>query len=340
MTHLKPTLRTAVAIGALRWLCLLGTGAPASADPSSPPFPLQTSDFRVRDPFVIADPETGLYHLYAQTGNRLTDADRNLGVEVYRSPDLKNWSHPTLAFRRPPDFWGGHDIWAPEVHRLGRFYYMFVTFQDVSEQRGGFRGSHILRAISPTGPFEVFSDEATTPPAQRALDATPFVDAEGRNWMVYCHEWAQIVDGGMLVVEMSADWSHRIGEPIVLFTASEAPWVRPFSSPRWVDGKPGYVTDGPAFHRLRSGKLLMLWSSFGDNGYVVGLAESASGLITGPWVQRAEPLFAENGGHTMLFRDFEGQLTLALHQPNGDHAERAHFFRVVEENETLRLEAR
>lgn len=303
-------------------------------------FPLRTADFRVRDPFIVADHDTGLYYLYVQTGNRLVDPDPNLGVEVYRSPDLENWSRPTLAFRRSTDFWGGQAIWAPEVHRLGEHYYLFVTFQDVSESRGGFRGSHIFRADSPKGPFTEFSTHATTPPEQRALDATPFIDEDGRNWMIYCHEWAQVVDGGMLLVEMSTDWSKRIGEPIVLFTASEGRWVRPFSSPRWVEGKPGYVTDGPAFHRLKSGALLMLWSSFGDNGYAVGLAESKSGKITGPWVQHDKPLFAENGGHTMLFRDFEGQLTLALHQPNSNQNERAHFFRVIEENNTLRLEDR
>ena len=318
--------------------CLAAVAAFATPPPES--FPLRTADFRVRDPFVLAAPATGLYHLYAQTGNRLADPDPNLGVEVYRSRDLVHWSEPALAFERPADFWGGKAIWAPEVHKLGEHYYLFVTFQDVSEKRGGFRGSHILRADSPTGPFVNFSADATTPPTQRALDATPFVDADGQNWMVYCHEWAQVVDGGMLAVRMAPDWSRRIGDPITLFTATAAAWVRPFSSPHWVDGKPGYVTDGPAFHRLASGPLLMLWSSFGDNGYAVGIAESANGSITGPWTQRAEPLFAANGGHTMLFRDWNGQLLLALHQPNGDHAERAHFFRVIEDGDNLRLEPR
>ena len=314
--------------------------SPLSAQSNHAPtrFPLATADFRVRDPFVLADASTGLYHLYVQTGNRLQNADPNLGVEVYRSRDLKHWSKPVLAFQRPADFWGGEQIWAPEVHHLGDHYYLFVTFKDVSEIRGGFRGSHILRSDSPTGPFVEFSRQATTPPEQRALDASPFVDQDGQNWMIYCHEWAQIVDGGMLAVKMADDWSRRLDDPILLFSATEAPWVRSISSARWADGKPGFVTDGPAFHHLRSGKLLMLWSSFGDNGYAVGIAESASGKITGPWIQRPKPLFAENGGHTMLFNDFDGQLLLALHQPNGDQLERARFFRVIEEDESLHLE--
>lgn len=319
-------------------LLLAGSGLTAAATPDA--FPLHTADFRVRDPFVLPDPATGLYYLYAQTGNRLDHADPDLGVEVYRSRDLQHWSAPVLVFTRPADFWGGRAIWAPEVHHLGDHYYLFVTFEDVSATRGGFRGSQILRADSPLGPFVAFSPDATTPPDQRALDATPFVDRDGQNWMVYCHEWAQVVDGGMLAVRMAPDWSHRLGDPLTLFTATAAPWVRSFQSPQWLGGQPGYVTDGPTFHRLANGKLLMLWSSFAAEGYAVGIAESANGRITGPWTQRARPLFAANGGHSMLFRDFSGQLLLALHQPNGDRAERAHFFRVVEDGDVLHLETR
>jgi len=39
----------------------------------------------------------------------------------------------------------------------------------------------------------------------------------------------------------------------------------------------------------------------------------------------------------MLFHMFEGQFMPALHQPNGGGKERARFFPVVEENETLRI---
>jgi arabinan endo-1,5-alpha-L-arabinosidase len=301
------------------------------------PYPHRLVELRIRDPFILADAATREYYLYAQTGNRLVDPEPNLGVEVYRSHDLVNWSDAQLAFERPKSFWGGEEIWAPEVHHLDGKYYLFVTFKDVSGKRGGYRGSQILRADSPEGPFHAFSDEATTPPEQRALDATPYVDREGQNWMVYCHEWAQIVDGAILAVRMAPDWSRRMGEPITLFHGTEAPWVRPFSSPRWMEGRPGFVTDGPAFYRTASGKLLMLWSSFGKDGYAVGIAESACGDIQGPWTQQPTPLFVANGGHTMLFRDFNGRLLLALHQPNGDRLERPRLFEVEEKNDTLVL---
>ncbi len=36
----------------------------------------------------------------------------------------------------------------------------------------------------------------------------------------------------------------------------------------------------------------MLWFSHGKNGYTLGLATSANGRITGPWVQQEEPVWA------------------------------------------------
>jgi len=74
--------------------------------------------------------------------------------------------------------------------------------------------------------------------------------------MIYCHSWEQIGDGGMLAVKMSKDWSARIGDPITLFHASQAPWVRPHPKPDT------FVTDGPFLHWMKNGKLVMIWSSF------------------------------------------------------------------------------
>jgi arabinan endo-1,5-alpha-L-arabinosidase len=76
-------------------------------------------------------------------------------------------------------------------------------------------------------------------------------------------------------------------------------------------------------HRRPDGGLLMLWSGFGAGGYTVGAARSESGRLSGPWRQDARPLFAEDGGHCMTFRDFKGKARLALHRPNRYPDERA-----------------
>jgi hypothetical protein len=77
----------------------------------------------------------------------------------------------------------------------------------------------------------------------------------------------------------------------------------------------------------------MLWSSFGNKGYAVGIAESSNGKLTGKWTQK-ERLFETDGGHAMIFKTFEGKMILTLHQPNSGDI-RARFFEVEEKNETL-----
>ena len=66
----------------------------------------------------------------------------------------------------------------------------------------------------------------------------------------------------------------------------------------------------------------------------VGLAESKNGKIDGEWFQHEKPVY-ENGGHCMLFKDFDGNLRMSLHGPNRGPLERAHFLRLVETDEGL-----
>src|SRR5690606_11349740 len=111
----------------------------------------------------------------------------------------------------------------------------------------------------------------------------------------------------------SDDLRMPTGEPALLFRASDATWARSIPRPEFEEV---YVTDGPSMHRAADGRLLMLWSSFGDSGYAMGVATSASGSIRGPWTQSTEPIWPADGGHGMIFTALDGGLFLALHTPN------------------------
>jgi arabinan endo-1,5-alpha-L-arabinosidase len=287
---------------------------------------------RVRDPFIVADRESQTYYLYVQGGNRRNQDNADFGIEAYCSKDLVHWSEPKEVFERPKKgFWGSPPIWAIEVHKFDGAWFMFATFVG----RSGGRGAQILRADKPDGPFVVLGDQANTPPEQQCLDGTPWIDADGTHWMIYCHEWVQIKDGGMLAVRMKDDWTARIGEPITLFHASQGPWVRPVSN------AVNFVTDGPFLHRMKNGTLVMIWSSFvKGHGYGVGQAISKSGTVAGPWRHVEKPLVGgagEDGGHSMILHDFSSELLLVFHQPNGGSLERPKIYRLKEENDILVL---
>lgn len=201
-------------------------------------------------------------------------------------------------------------------------------------------GTQILRSESPTGPFIPHSDGPVTPKEWACLDGTLYLKADGTPYMIFGHSFEDVPNGEMCAVELSKDIKAAVGEPKVLFEASKAPWSVPipFAKKAFnIDGDV-YFIDGPCMYRTESGRLLMLWSSWGEKGYAVGIAYSDNGEIDGQWHHEKTPLYGENGGHGMLFQSKEGELMYSLHFPNDLYKERPQFKKVKEEKDILVLE--
>ena len=96
-----------------------------------------------------------------------------------------------------------------------------------------------------------------------------------------------------------------------------------------------YGTDAPFFRTLSNGSLLLTWSPYLQDNYVVLSVISSSGKLRGPWAHVAEPLFTDNGGHAMFFHRTDGTLCMCLHAPEAHMLERAHLFEMAEENGLL-----
>ena len=271
---------------------------------------ISSSEIRVRDPYVVPVKETGKYYLFGTTD---TDPwNEGEGFLVYESEDLENWSEPRWAFLPPEGFWANQNFWAPEVHFFNGYWYIFASFK----AEGVCRGTQILRSESVTGPYVPISEGPVTPRRWECLDGTLHVDEKGKPWMVFCHEWVQVHDGEICCIPLSDDLTHAIGDPTLLFRASEAPWVVPL----W-NSMDNFVTDGPFLYRSSNGALRMLWSSFSTEDYTISYAESQSGTIFGPWIQH-ETGVVVNGGHGMVFDTFDGRTLLSIHSPNGSPMER------------------
>jgi hypothetical protein len=304
------------------------------------------SEIRIRDPFVLPDPGSQTYYVYGTTTSGIFDAGiERKAVMVFTTKDLETWEAPVPVWEVPEDHWGRETVWAPEVHRYRDRWYLFVTItsKDTLPTPPGRpqnvkRGTEILVADSPLGPFEPIGDGPQTPHDWMALDGSLWVE-DGVPYMVFCHEWAQITDGTFDIVRLSDDLSRPIGEPRLLFSASEGPWVRCRGDiGELYQGKRyhAYVSDGNWLHRTKDGTLLMLWSSYGPAKYAVGVARSESGSVFGPWVQEPDPIWVDDGGHPMLFETFDGRLVMVIHQPNR-RVERARFFEMEDLGHTLRV---
>ena len=308
---------------------------------------LKLADINIRDPFVLADTTTKTYYLYSSITYTFDTSNLVKGVEVYISKDLINWTEPKPVFIIPVDFWAHKYVWAPEVHKYKGKYYLFVTFTSADslptlQGRPHLekRGSQILVSDSPTGPFKAFHNRSHTPSDWMALDGTFFCE-DSQPYMIFCHEWMQVGNGTIELAPLKSNLSDFSGRPRTLFKAGDAIWVREYHA----KDKNGLqcqalVTDGPFLYRLESNKLIMIWSSFSSGNYSVGVAESLSQSIKGPWIQKEKPLFMKDGGHAMIFKTFDNRLMLALHSPNNGPFERAHFLELKVVKDEIQLVAK
>ena len=292
---------------------------------------LKRKDIRVRDPFIVL--EDGVYYLYATTGERT--------YSYYTSLDLENWEEGGVAFEIPEDFWAVKDVWAGEVHKYRGKFYLFVSLLG----KNGLRGTQIAVSDTPRGPFAPLVPRAVTPQDQSCIDGTLYVH-EGKPYIFYSHDWPDnyveeksAYVGELWAAELTEDLTELRGEPRLVFGSDESPISK--ATPHHItrEGKKSmrYGSDAPFLQKLSDGSLLLTWSPYLQNNYVVLSVVSKSGSVFGPWEHLPEPLFDKNGGHAMFFRDLEGRNIMCLHAPEKRQFERAHLFEVAEIDGVMKI---
>jgi hypothetical protein len=200
------------------------------------------------------------------------------------------------------------------MHPYGGKYYLFATVKAEGQRRA----THIFVCDTPDGDFTPLSSDPVTPNEWECLDGTLCVE-DGAPYIVFCHEWVQCKDGEICALRLKEDLTAPVGEPFLLFKASDNPFVTEYEK-----GTGNYVTDGPFLWR-EEGKLKMIWSSFKNGKYGI-FGASASGL-RGVW-EHTDDLVDFDGGHAMLFYTFDGKRKLAMHAPNVYPDERPRFLEV------------
>lgn len=310
---------------------------------------MRLADIPVHDPWVVADVASRTYYLYTSGGPDRTGQNR-FGTVAYRSRDLLNWDGPHVVFVIPDGVWANpmHGAWAPEVHQHNGRYWLLVTLHNRDRilaqppdvwRVNHMRGTTIASADTLLGPFRLVKDDSPiTPAGFMTLDGTLFIDENSKPWMVYCHEWIQIIDGAIEAIPLREDLSAAAGQPIHLFKGSDAPWLNEGLKPDL--GQRYYVTDGPQLFRTKTGRLVMLWSSYAPSSlggsYVQALARSESDRLQGPWRQLGT-IVGQDSGHGMIFSTFEGQLMLVVHQPFQYPQSRARLYEIEDTGDGIRV---
>lgn len=296
-------------------------------------------DMTMSDPYILADKATKTYYL---TGS---------GGCIYKSKDLKTWTGPYGAYDvRGTWMQGINFVAAAEIHHINGKYYYAASFGnrkelvDVIPRRYNVyhHQTMILVSDKAAGPYKPLNPDSSydyLPHSWDTIDGTIWYE-NGVPYFVFSHEWMQTIDGTMDYVKLSSDLSRTISKPVVLFRASEAPWaLEMVGNGEMTFGLklPGWVTDGPELFRTKTGKLGMLWSSWGKGRYLQGVAYSKSGTIDGPWIQEEKPLVGNNSGHGMMFTTFGGKRLLIIHHAEGDGPRKPELYEIDDSGDKLVL---
>lgn len=280
-------------------------------------------DMSMSDPYIFPDEETQTYWL------------TSTGGALYKSKDLQNWEGPYNVIDLSGTWMQGNFVAAAEIHKFnGKYYYAGtwnshrICIEQVPRRYNvPLNQTQLLVSDKIDGPYKPLVPDSTFclgPTDWDIIDGTLYEEND-TVYMVFVHEWTQLIDGTMDYMPLTKDLKYRTANPTTMFRASEAPWSKEMNSigeATFGMKMPGWVTDGPEMFRTQTGKLGMLWSSWGENRYAQGIAYSTSGSIKGPWVQEEKAFKGDNSGHGMLFRTFEGRLLYIVHHAEGENGAR------------------
>ncbi len=292
---------------------------------------MKTNEINIRDPFILCSNHR--YYLYGTRS--ATTWGLAEGFDCYESSDLMDWEGPFEIFHRQEDFPFDRAFWAPECYEIGGKYYLITTLGSETKKKS----VYALVSESPKGPFLMHSEGSLSPKGWCSIDGSLYFERDGRILLIFSHSFEDVPTGDMVAVELSKDLKKAVSEPRVLFDAVAAPWSKPVPFAKAEFGMEGdvYFTDGPCAHRMDDDRLMIIWSSWSDQGYAVGVAVSEDGTMDGTWRHQKETVYPGNGGHGMIFKTYEGKLKYTMHYPNDLFQERPCFFDVAETEKGLRL---
>ena len=246
------------------------------------------------DPFVLR--AGGAYYAYS------TNAGAG-DIQVIRSPDLVDWELVGNGLAGLPRWAAPGATWAPAVVPRGGGYVAYYTVRDAGSRR-----QCISRAVSakPAGPF--VDDSAGPLVCQIAdggsIDPSPFVDADGRAFLLWKSEGRGGTPPTIWSQELSADGIALTGGARALLAADRA-------FERGVVEAPTLVHEGGGYY------LLYAAADWNSRSYAVAYAGCAGPM--GPCLKPSDgrvlasgPRLAGPGG-AEVFRDAAGSPWVAFH---------------------------
>jgi hypothetical protein len=265
-------------------------------------------------PFDFPDPDVLLvgstYFAYATNsvaGN----------IQIIESSDLNHWSAVGNALPSLPGWAAPNATWAPAVAQVGGAFVLYYA-AIVAGPAGGEECISVASATQPQGPF---IDSSTAPLACQpslggSLDPSPFVDTDGKVYLV----WKSNGGAGPATV-----WSQQLDPAGTGFAANTAPTQLLVPDQPWESGvveAPDLITSAGRYFLFYSG------NNWNSANYSVGIA-TCSGplgpcgkplshpiLSSGPHLEGpgGESVFADTSGS--FWMTFDAYIPGAMGYPN------------------------
>lgn len=273
----------------------------------SEPRVVSIDTMEMSNPFIYFDRKNLTYYM---TGD---------GGAVWKSSDLRKWNGPYNMLALDSLEWmGAHpQITAPEIHKYrGKYYYVAtftrpdVVIDNVNGVDVPRRSCQLLVSDSIEGPYKPIPAETPLLIANQASRGATFItDEYDSGYLIYSHDWIQSSEGTTQIILMTDDLARQIGEPYIMFQASQNPWSAGESS------APSSIMDGPWLFDTEKMELGMLFATEIDGKGALGVAYSEKDHgLNGPWHIEEQPLLTGGYGQAMLFNDFDGSLVMVLHK--------------------------
>jgi len=249
------------------------------------------------DPYVLLASD-GKYYMYG------TDETGKIeGFGAYSSENLIDWKYEGQVYKgNTPESWTLRNFWAPEVYERNGKYYMFFSADWKYNPGNEAENFRIGVAVSdrPTGPFKDISGKPVFDPGYPVIDAN-LLTYKGKNYLYYsrcCYKnpveteissWARklnlfqtIEESWIYGVEISADFTHVIGQPVLLLrppvslTDKQSEWESRSVTAGEINRR---WTEGP-FSLVYNNTVYLMYSAnyFGGKNYAVGYATASSPL--------------------------------------------------------------
>ena len=289
-------------------------------------------DISFGDPYILKT-SSGKYFMYGTGGVKN-------GFLVYSSDDLKNWKAEGTAYTNQQEkAWGEHSFWAPEVYERDGKFYMFYSAQWKHNPTNELEKFNIGVAVSdtPTGPFVDMTGDPIFDPGYPIIDANVFwengkvylyysrccyknpVNSEIAQWAKWKGYFEEIEESWIYVVEIKADFSGIIGEPVLL--------LQPPTKMNTDEWESRSVTSKEVGRRWTEGSVIfknkdlyyMMYSAnnFDGQNYAIGYATSTSPL--GPFKKSVHnPILQKDGavtgtGHNSITYDVTNEKMLCVY---------------------------